>query len=60
VAVRREVDMATAPERQAALDAAAADGARVFVVDLSEVSFVDSSGINVLCRSARRVRSCGC
>ena len=51
VAVRGEVDMANAPELQAALDRAVVGGAGVFVVDLSEVSFLDSSGINVLLRT---------
>ena len=51
VAVRGQVDMASAAELQAALDAAIADGAGVFVVDLTEVSFLDSSGINVLLRT---------
>ena len=51
VAVRGEVDMANAAELQAALDAALADGAGVFVVDLTDVSFLDSSGINVLVRT---------
>jgi anti-anti-sigma factor len=51
VAVRGEVDMANATELQAALDAALADGAGVFVVDLTEVAFLDSSGINVLLRA---------
>lgn len=51
VAVRGEVDLATAPELGAALDAALADGAGVFVVDLSDVSFLDSSAVNVLLRT---------
>ena len=51
VTVRGEVDMANAADLQAALEAALADGAGVFVVDLSEVTFLDSSGINVLLRT---------
>lgn len=51
VAVSGEVDMASAPRLQAALGAAVADGAGVFVVDLSEVTFLDSSAINVLLRT---------
>lgn len=51
VAVRGEVDIATAPELRAALDAALADGAGVFVIDLSDVSFLDSSAVNVLLRT---------
>jgi stage II sporulation protein AA (anti-sigma F factor antagonist) len=47
VAVAGEVDPATAPRLEAALDAAVATGRQV-VVDLSEVSFMDSSGLRVL------------
>jgi anti-sigma B factor antagonist len=51
VRVRGEVDMATAAELAAALDAAIRDTPGAFVVDLSETAFMDSSGLNVLLRA---------
>jgi anti-anti-sigma factor len=47
-----EVDMATAPRLAAALDPARYTAQRV-VVNLSEVSFIDSSGLNALVAHAR-------
>jgi anti-sigma B factor antagonist len=49
--VRGEVDMATAPALQGALEAAIAASVGVFVLDLSETEFLDSSGIAVLLRT---------
>jgi anti-anti-sigma factor len=51
VALAGEVDLSCAVELQAALDAAVADGVGVVVVDLTNVAFMDSSGINVLLRT---------
>ena len=51
VLVRGEVDMATAAELSAALDAAIRDTPGAFVVDLSETAFLDSSGLNALLRA---------
>jgi anti-sigma B factor antagonist len=51
VAVAGEIDLATAPELEAALDAAVRDSHGAFVLDLCEVSFMDSAGINVLLRT---------
>jgi anti-anti-sigma factor len=51
VALRGEVDAASAEELQTALDAAVAAGAGVFIVDLTDVAFLDSSGVNVLLRT---------
>jgi len=47
VEVVGEVDMATSPQLAQALEAAP-DAIRRVVVDLSEVSFLDSSGLNAL------------
>ena len=51
VAIRGEVDIAHGPELSEALDAAirASDGA--FVVDLTDVEFLDSTGLNALMRA---------
>jgi anti-anti-sigma factor len=48
--VRGELDLATAPQVERLLD----DDAPPLVVDLSECSFVDSSGLRVLVAAARR------
>ena len=51
VAVRGEVEIATAPELTAALDEAIRHTSGPFVVDLTTVGFLDSSGINCLMRA---------
>jgi anti-sigma B factor antagonist len=58
VAVKGEVDIATAPHLQQAIDSAIeSPGARRLVVDLSEVGFFDSGALNVLVRSQNRLAS---
>ncbi len=59
VSVAGELDLATAPELRAALDAAEAGAARAIALDLSEVTFVDSTGIAVLVEYTARSRSNG-
>jgi anti-sigma B factor antagonist len=49
--VRGEVDAATAPLLEEALDAAIRDSTGVFVLDLADVAFLDSGGLNVLLRA---------
>ena len=51
VIVRGEVDIGTAPELTAALDAAIRESRGAFVVDLCDVAFLDSSGVSVLVRA---------
>jgi anti-sigma B factor antagonist len=51
VAVSGEVDVATAPVLEGALDTAIRESRGVFVVDFSDVTFMDSSGVNVLLRA---------
>ena len=50
VAVRGEVDIHTTPDLSAALDEAARASQGAFVVDLSEVEFLDSTGVAALVR----------
>ena len=51
VAVRGELELATAADLSAALDDAIRRTSGPFVIDLSDVSFLDSSGIACLMRA---------
>jgi anti-sigma B factor antagonist len=51
IAVRGELELATAPELTAALDDAIRQTTGPFVIDLSQVGFLDSSGIACLIRA---------
>ena len=58
VAVKGELDMATAPHLEQTIDSVIASvAARRVVVDLSEVGFFDSSALDVLVTSRRRLAS---
>jgi anti-sigma B factor antagonist len=50
VYVRGDLDLAGAPEFHAAADAALADGASTVVIDFSEITFIDSTGLGALVR----------
>ena len=58
VRVSGELDVATAPELEAALDEALGY-ARLVLVDLSELSFLDSSGLHVILNASTRARAAG-
>ncbi|MEV0157250.1 STAS domain-containing protein [Micromonospora sp. NPDC050686] len=45
-----ELDMSSAPELNAAIDRLAAEGARQLLIDLSELTFCDSTGIAAFVR----------
>ena len=51
VLLRGEMDLDTAPELTATLDAAIRETRGAFVIDLCDVSFLDSSGVTVLVRA---------
>jgi len=53
-----ELDLSTAPQLEARLEELAADGADVRL-DLSSLSFCDSSGISAMVTAAKRVRKRG-
>jgi anti-sigma B factor antagonist len=57
--VRGEVDLATAPDLREKLLSLADEGARVVVVDLSGVSFMDSSALGALVSAMTRFRANG-
>ena len=50
-----ELDVNTAPELREHLARLAGDGARRIVVDLTDVSFIDSTGLGVLVGVLKRV-----
>jgi anti-sigma B factor antagonist len=53
VVVAGEIDLRTAPELRVALDAAAGEQGAELVIDLTEVTFIDSSGITELLRVSK-------
>jgi anti-anti-sigma factor len=50
-AVRGEVDLSVVPELELALETAVMESEGAFVLDLSELEFIDSSGLHVLLRA---------
>jgi anti-sigma B factor antagonist len=52
-----EIDLATAPNLKATLDAAIDEGARYVLVDFADVAFLDSTGIGVLLSVERKLRT---
>lgn len=59
VAVTGEIDVATAPDLRDCLVAQAADGVSAIVVDLTGVSFIDSTALGVLVGAFRRQEEAG-
>jgi anti-sigma B factor antagonist len=59
VSVRGEVDLATGPEFERALAAVPEDGVESVIVDLSDCSFMDSTGLHLLTRTHRRFDDAG-
>lgn len=60
IRVQGELDMATAPGLSRALTTALDGSPSTLVVDLSDLSFVDSTGIRVLITAGRRATTEGC
>lgn len=59
VSVGGEVDAATSPQLAAELQRATAAGPRRVTVDLSAVSFIDSTGLGALVAALRHQREAG-
>jgi anti-sigma B factor antagonist len=57
--VRGELDLATAPQLCAAVDAILATTPRGLVVDLTPTTFLDSSGARTLVQISRAADECG-
>jgi len=56
ITVSGEVDLASSPDLDAAIIVAIESGSSSLVVDLSDVSFMDSSGLGVIVRGLKRCR----
>jgi len=59
ITVEGDLDMASAPDLSAAVDAALHAMPRRLAIDLSELQFVDSSGLRLLIAIARRAAELG-
>ena len=59
VAVSGELDVHTAPELQAELDRLSRPAGAAVIVDLSDVAFIDSTGLGVLVSTLKHVREAG-
>lgn len=55
ISVRGELDLSTAPELEAPLEAALENGEGPILVDLSECEFIDSTGIALIVRAWQRL-----
>jgi anti-anti-sigma factor len=60
VAVRGELDLASGPELESALDAIVAGRTRIVVVDLRRLEFMDSTGLSIIVRAHQRLARDGC
>lgn len=56
IAVSGEVDLATSPALDAAIITAIESGTSALAIDLTDVSFMDSSGLGVIVRGLKRCR----
>jgi anti-sigma B factor antagonist len=59
IAARGEIDLFTAPDLKQVLTDAIEGGEHRVVIDLSEVSFLDSTALGVLIGAVKRLRSRG-
>jgi anti-sigma B factor antagonist len=59
VAVRGEVDLATAPELESMVQRAFEEAPNGVVLDLAQLSFIDSSGLRTLVALAKEAESQG-
>jgi anti-sigma B factor antagonist len=59
ISVWGEVDLATAPHLERVLEDASSAGDQDVHVELSRDSFIDSTGMNVLIRAAKRLAEAG-
>ena len=59
IAVRGELDLASSPALQEELDRVAASDAKLLIIDLRNLDFMDSTGLSVLVRAHQRATETG-
>jgi anti-sigma B factor antagonist len=59
IALRGDLDVESAPNLQARIDDFVAQHASLVIVDLADVSFLDSSGLRALVHGARALEATG-
>ena len=59
LAVRGELDLASSPLLRDALERASAAGAGLVIIDLRELTFMDSTGLSVLVKAHRQALDAG-
>jgi anti-sigma B factor antagonist len=60
IAVFGELDLASAPELEAELERITGADIELLVVDLSDLDFMDSTGLSILVRTHQRLTGEGC
>jgi anti-sigma B factor antagonist len=60
IAVSGELDIASAPELEQALDQIRPDQTKLVIVDLRELEFMDSTGLSIIVRAHQRLSEHGC
>lgn len=59
IAVSGELDLASSPALQEELDRVASSDARLLIIDLRQLDFMDSTGLSVLVRAHQRAEEQG-
>jgi anti-sigma B factor antagonist len=59
VTVRGEVDVYTAPQLRQRLYSVVADGASTVILDVADMTFIDSTGLGVIVGTLKRLREGG-
>jgi anti-sigma B factor antagonist len=59
VVARGEIDLGTAPQLAQAFESLIDQGARIVVLDASEIDFVDSSGLRVIINCGNKLSAAG-
>ena len=60
IAISGELDIASAPELEQALEAIEPEQTKLVVVDLRELEFMDSTGLSIIVRAHQRLSEQGC
>ena len=60
IVVSGELDLASAPELEQALDQIRPERNKLAIVDLRELEFMDSTGLSIIVRAHQRLAEAGC